>query len=663
MKLKTNLCACALASFILGSMNSNASERTIWLDQIDSNGYYIQDWGQPGINRSVVGTPLSVAEKKYDHGIGGHAISRLFFDLGAKAKKITGAAGPDDCNLFTTKMEFKIIGDKKLLWSSGTMQKGDQAIPFDIDLTGINKLLLLIDLCDDEFMYDHADWVDVTFTTDGDVKAIPVWPEPIKKEPYILTPKAPETPLVNNPAVYGATPGADFLWSIMASGEKPMTYDAIDLPEGLTIDNATGVISGSVKNKGDYPVILTATNQLGSDAKRVIIKIGDTISLTPIMGWSSWNCCRFDASDKILRETADIMHEKLHPYGWTYVSVDDGWEAAERNQDGSLSGNANFPDFKDLADYIHSKGMKLGIYSSPGPTTCGDYIGSYQHEFIDAKTWADWGVDYLKHDYCSHTQVEKDSSEGSIRAPYDLMRQALDSAGRDIVYCVGYGAPRVWAWAPEAGGNHWRTTCDITDHWNVVQAIGNCQDVCAPSTAPGHFNDPDMMVVGQVGGGWGAPKHPTLLTPDEQYAHVSLWSLLSAPLLLGCDLQLLDEFTTSLLTNREVIAVNQDPLCAPAVKKTVENGQIWYKPLADGSIALGCFNMDPYFVLWDQNDAQAMQLRDYEFEISLPELGFDYPVIIRDIWRNADIMTDATGTIKLTVPYHGVKFIKITPAL
>lgn len=447
----------------------------------------------------------------------------------------------------------------------------------------------------------------------------------------------------------------------MATGKRPMTYSAEGLPEGVDIDTTTGVMHGVANIKGDYKVILTVTNNLGSNSCEVTIKIGDRISLTPVMGWSSWNCWRFDASDEILRRTSDIMHEKLHDYGWSYVIVDDGWEASKRTSEGILNGNTNWPDMKALTGYIHSKGMKFGLYSSPGPTTCGNFPASYKHEYIDAQTWADWGVDYLKHDYCSHTLVEKDSSEGSIRAPYDIMRDALDLTGRDIVFCVGYGAARVWHWGPDAGGNQWRTTCDITDSWNVVQAIGNCQDVCAPSTAPGRFNDPDMMVVGEVGGGWGAQKHPTLLTPDEQYSHVSLWAILSAPLLLGCDMEKLDDFTLSLLTNREVIAVNQDPLCAPAVKKVTENGQIWYKPLADGSIALGCFNMQPYFALWNQDDGEAMQLRDYDFEIDFAELGITGSATIRDIWRNADEITGVKDRYNISVPYHGVKFIRIIP--
>lgn len=649
------------ATALLCPVGASGEEKNVWLDEINSNGYYVQDWGVPQINRSVTGAPLSIGGRAFERGIGSHAISRMLFDLGGKALKLQGLAGPDDTNLFTTNLEFKIIGDGRELWHSGVMKRGDAAKPFDVDLSGIDKVLLLVDMCDDEFMYDHADWVDVRFITDGEVKAIPVWPQAIQKEPYILTPKAPDTPQINNPKIFGATPGAPFLWSIMATGKRPMTYSATGLPEGVTINAETGVITGSAATMGDYNVTLTATNSLGSDSSEVVVRIGDTISLTPIMGWSSWNCWRFDASDEILRRTTDIMHDKLHDYGWTYVSVDDGWEAAERDADGVLQPNANWPDMKALTDYMHSKGMKFGIYSSPGPTTCGEFLASYQHEYIDAQTWADWGVDYLKHDYCSHTLVEKDSSEGSIRAPYDLMRDALDRTGRDIVYCVGYGAPRVWVWAPDAGGNQWRTTCDITDRWNVVQAIGNCQDVCAPSTAPGRFNDPDMMVVGEVGGGWGAPKHPTLLTPDEQYSHVSLWAILSAPLLLGCDVEKLDDFTLSLLTNREVIAVNQDTLCAPAVKKVTENGQIWYKPLADGSIALGCFNMQPYFVLWNQNDGEAMQFREYPFEIDFAELGIDSPVTIRDIWRNADEASGVKDGYKVSVPYHGVKFIRIIP--
>lgn len=652
-----------LIVFISSVLSVDAGIRTVWLDEIDPKGHYIQDWGRAGVNCSVKGTPLSIGGVEYGRGIGSHAISRMLLDTGGKALRVDGFAGPDDANIFATNLEFKIFGDGRLLWESGTMTRGDTAKTFDIDLNGIDKVLFLIDMCDDEFMYDHGDWANVKFTTESDIESIPVWPEPVAKEPYILTPPAPDRPVINNPKVYGATPGADFLWSVMASGLRPMRYGAEGLPEGLRIDPVSGVIAGSVAEKGNYPVTLTAENSAGVDRADVTIRIGDTISLTPVMGWSSWNCWRFDASDSIMRRTAEIMHEKLHPYGWTYVIVDDGWSASERNADCSLSANSKWPDMKALTDTLHSMGMKFGLYSSPGETTCGGFPASYGHEFTDAKTWAEWGVDYLKYDYCSYTAIEEDSSEKSIRAPYDLMRAALDSTGRDIVYCVGYGAPRVWVWGAEAGGNQWRTTRDITDQWNVVQAIGNCQDVCAPSTAPGRFNDPDMMVVGQVGGGWGAQKHPTMLTPDEQYSHVSLWALLSAPLLLGCDIEMLenDAFTLSLLTNREVIAVNQDPLCSPAVKTVVDNGQIWHKRLSDGSVAVGCFNLTPYFALWNQDDCNDMQFRDYRFSVDPAAFGLEGPVSVRDIWRNEDIVSSVAETFDVSVPYHGVRLLKLTP--
>ena len=249
--------------------------------------------------------------------------------------------------------------------------------------------------------------------------------------------------------------------------------------------------------------------------------------------------------------------------------------------------------------------------------------------------------------------------EKTIQEPYIVMRNALDKVDRDIVYCVGYGAPNVWNWGAEAGGNQWRTTRDITDEWNVVTAIGTFQDVCAEATAPGRNNDPDMLVVGRLGKPWGK-LHDSALTPDEQYSHISLWCLLSAPLLIGCDMADVDDFTMNLLTNNEVLAVNQDPLVMPAKKTIVKNGQIWTKKLHDGSYAVGLFHVDPYFVLWDQNDAEAMQLRDYSMELNLKQLGIKGKATVRDLWRQQDL-GEVSGKFRTEVPYHGVKFVKVTP--
>lgn len=537
-----------LANLWFVSSCNNGPKRELWLDEVYKDSCFVQDWGIPQINQSVVWTPLTVNGVVYERGIGAHSISRMLYDLGGKAVSVSGLVGADDNNLYAGKLQFKIIGDKKELWKSGVMQKGDPVKEFNVNLSGIDKVLLLVEECGDGIMYDHADWLNVKFVTRGDITPIPAWPKPVAKEKYILTPEAPETPRINNPLVYGARPGNPFLMTIMASGNRPMTFEASGLPAGLKLDTSTGFITGKTELRGDFKVLLKAMNEKGVAEKEITLKIGDRIALTPPMGWNSWNCWGLSVDDEKVREAARMMNEKLHAYGWTYVNIDDGWEAAERTKQGELLSNEKFPDFKGLADYIHSLGLKFGIYSSPGPTTCGDYLGSYQHEEIDARTWGRWGVDYLKYDHCGYHAVQKDSEEKTIREPYIVMRDALDKVDRDIVYCVGYGAPNVWNWAREAGGELWRTTRDITDEWNVVTAIGCFQDVCAQATAPGNYNDPDMLVVGKLGKAWREKVHESALTPDEQYSHISLWCILSAPLLIGCDMSDIDDFTLSLLT-------------------------------------------------------------------------------------------------------------------
>lgn len=638
----------------------NGPVKEIWLDELGQDSCYIQDWGSVQMNQSVVQTPLTVNGVVYERGLGAHSISRLFYELDGKAVSISGLAGADDNNIFAGKLQFKLIADRRELWSSGVMQRGDSVRAFDVSLKGVDKLLLLVEECGDGIMYDHADWLNVKITTRGEVRPIRVWPEPVAKEKYILTPEAPEEPIINNPLVFGARPGNPFLWSVMASGKRPMTFGASGLPEGVRIDPSTGQITGKALQKGNYRVVLTATNDKGTARQEVDVIIGDQIALTPSMGWNSWNCWGLSVDDSKVKDAARMMSEKLHAYGWEYVNIDDGWEADTRSASNELQPNQKFPDFRDLTNYIHGLGLKFGIYSSPGATTCGGHLGSYQHEEIDARTWANWGVDYLKYDHCGYGEIQTDSKEKTIQAPYIVMRKALDKVQRDIVFCVGYGAPNVWNWAKEAGGNQWRTTRDITDEWNVVTAIGTFQDVCADVTAPGNNNDPDMLVVGRLGKAWGTKVHDSYLTPDEQYSHISLWCLLSAPLLIGCDMSDLDDFTLNLLTNREVLAVNQDPKVAPARKQIVDNGQIWIKQLHDGSYAVGFFHVNPYFVLWDQEDAEDMQWRNYDFDLELKQLGLSGKAMVRDLWRQQDL-GEVTDCFKTSVPYHGVRLVKITP--
>ena len=466
--------------------------------------------------------------------------------------------------------------------------------------------------------------------------------------PYILTPPAPDRPRINGPRVYGARPGHDFLYRVPATGKRPLRYEAQGLPGSLKIDAHTGIISGKAPGKkGDYSVRFIVSNDLGSDTAVFVIKTGDLLALTPPMGWNSWNVWGLSVDAGKVKAAADaFVKTGLADHGWSYINIDDGWEAPRRLPDGSITGNEKFPDFKELSDYVHGKGLKLGIYSSPGPLTCGGYLGSYEHEYQDAKTWAGWGIDYIKYDWCSYGRIAKDNSLEELQKPYILMRKALDAVDRDIVYSLcQYGMGHVWEWGAQVGGNLWRTTGDITDTWQSMSGIGFRQGPAAPYASPGHWNDPDMLVVGWVG--WGPNIRPSRLTPDEQYTHISLWSLLAAPLLIGCDLTRLDDFTMSLLTNDEVLAVDQDPLgkaALPVYNK--DNIQYWVRPLADGSHAAGIFNLGK---------------EKKKMTVSLADLGLESGKYrIRDLWRQKDLGT-FDKNIEVKVPSHGVVMIKITP--
>jgi len=456
--------------------------------------------------------------------------------------------------------------------------------------------------------------------------------------PYILTPAAGPMPKINGPEITGVSPGAPFLYKIPATGERPLTYEAAGLPSTLQLDKQTGIIRGSLPKKAEVKLRLTVRNKSGVAVKSFTIHCGDKIGLTPALGWNSWNCWGLAVSDEKVRASAKAMADKLADHGWTYINIDDGWED-KRNAQGEVLPNGKFPDMKGLTDYVHSLGLKMGIYSSPGPTTCGGYLGSYQHEDQDAATYARWGIDYLKHDWCSYSSIApaKPSME-DLKKPYITMRQSLDKTGRDILYSLcQYGMGDSWNWGAEIGANSWRTTGDIVDTWNSMSGIGFHQDKAAPHTENGHFNDPDMLVVGRVG--WGPSLHDSRLTPDEQYTHISLWSLLSAPLLIGCDMSRLDDFTLGLLTNDEVLAIDQDAAARPAKRVWEKDGiQVWVKPLQDGSKAVGLFN-----------------LNDKGVKAALPfsALGGAAQLKLRDCWRQQDLGL-FKGSFSAEVPAHGV---------
>src|SRR5580692_5342303 len=310
------------------------------------------------------------------------------------------------------------------------------------------------------------------------------------------------------------------------------------------------------------------------------------IAATPPMGWNSWNHFHNKVDDATIRAQAEAMVSSgMRDAGYTYINIDDTWEG-ERDSSGIIHTNSKFPDMKALADFVHSKGLKIGIYSSPGPKTCAKYEGSYGHELQDAQTYAAWGIDYLKYDLCGLRDQMK--AAGSPEAAHKMMvdaylkmRDALRSTGRSIVYSLcQYGNDAVWEWGTNVGGNLWRTTGDITDKYARMAEIGFGQAGLGRFAGPGHWNDPDMLEVGNGG-----------MNADEYRTHMSLWSMLAAPLIAGNDLRSMSDETRSILMNKEVIAIDQDPAAKPVQTLSV-SGQMetLTRVLADGSLIVGIFN-------------------------------------------------------------------------
>jgi len=404
-------------------------------------------------------------------------------------------------------------------------------------------------------------------------------------------------------------------------------------------------------------VTLRARNAVGAAERPLRIVVGERVALTPPLGWNSWNCFAGDVDDAKVRSAADAMvRSGLVDHGWTYINIDDCWmikpgsddqllRGERRDRDGMINTNRKFPDMKSLSDYVHGKGLKLGIYSSPGPLTCAGFTASYQFESHDARRFAEWGIDYLKYDWCSYGSIAKDRSLPELKKPYVVMRAALDGVRRDIVYSLcQYGMGNVWEWGAEVGGNCWRTTGDIEDTWESMSGIGFQQAGHEGFAGPGHWNDPDMLVVGYVG--WGPQLHPTRLTPHEQRTHITLWSLLASPLLIGCDMTRLDDFTLNLLTNDEVLDVNQDPLGRQA-GRVIKGGdlEVWAKEMEDGSRAVGLFNLGP---------------REAKVTVRWSDIGLPRRRVVRDLWQQKDlgVFEEEYST---PVARHGAMLLRVLP--
>ncbi len=478
--------------------------------------------------------------------------------------------------------------------------------------------------------------------------------------PEIRTPAAPPTPRINGPDIFGVRPAHPFFYHIPATGDRPMEFSGENLPDGLTLDPQTGNVTGTIQKAGDYSVTFHAKNSLGASDKKFKIVVGETISLTPAMGWNSWNHYASRITQDLVLQNAKAMADSgLINHGWTYINIDDTWQGARGGDFHGLQGDEKFPDIKALCDQIHGLGLKFGIYSTPWETSYAGFPGGssenpegkwtkpegktiknrkvlpcaiapYHFYTNDADQWAAWGIDYLKYDW------------NPIEAPEtQAMADALRGSGRDIVFSLSNNLNITNAPSVTPLANSWRTTGDIKANWNSMSQRGFGQDKWRKYSSPGHWNDPDMLEIATK------ERNQPGLTPNEEYTHMTLWCLLDAPLLLANDLSNLDAFTKNLLENDEVIAVSQDSLGdqAVTVAKT-DDTRVYAKNLEDGSKAVGLFNTGT-------NGPITVTVKWSDLNISGRKN-------VRDLWRQTDL-GKFDGEFSLSVAPHSAELVKISP--
>ena len=625
--------------------------------------------GEVEIACAAIEKRFSTAAHKHFFGMRMPAAFAVEIPIGGDATTFEASCGVDKFGE-KGKVVMKVLGDGRELWSSGVTAWGDtNEVPAKVDVRGVNTLTLSADPVEGSGDGVGVVWGEAKLDY-ADGKVLPSDVRRQSRQLGILTPAVRPEPRINGPRVYGVRPGRPILYRVPVTGEKPLKLEVqcsklkVGSPKSqdentrLFFDPETRTITGSIDGIGEYPLTIVAENAKGKDEKTLTIKVGETISLTPAMGWSSWNAFGGKVSDEKVRAAADaLVSSGLADHGYAYINIDDFWQniperAKEdpaldgplRDAEGRIAANSRFPDMKALVDYIHAKGLKAGIYSSPGPFTCGRAAGSWQHEEFDAKTFAGWGFDYLKHDWCFYDDVAFGKGVHRAMYPYLVMGAALRHQKRDIVLSLcQYGMENVSAWGRYVGAQSWRTTGDVFDTWASVSAAIEKQKKLFMYTGPGAWNDPDMLCVGAVC--WNDFK-PTRLAPNEQYTHISMWALVAAPLLIGCDLTRLDDFTLSLLTNDEVIEIDQDTLGKGAgCIAEGDDWEIWARPLADGSIAAGLYNKSS---------------REQTIAFDMEKAGLLCKWRVRDVWRQEDVGVFA-GVYEATVPGHATHLVRLSP--
>ncbi len=687
----TTLAALAALGPLLAS--PARADESVWLSSLDLTKA-TQGFGKPQADKSVDGHPLTLGGKTYAHGFGTHSRGLLAVALDGGAKRFTATVGIDDeVGAGKGSAEFQVLGDgRKTLWSSGLMRQGQPPKAVDVDLTGQRQILLRVTDGGDGYEFDHADWADARFEVTG---ARPHTVTLTAREPIIAMTVAPAQPEIHGPAVVGIRPGTPLLWTVPVTGEWPMTFSAANPPKGLTLSR-TGTITGTLAKPGDYAVRVVAHNRTGRAERVVHFIAGPTLARTPPMGWNSYDAYGSNVDEAQTLANARYLRRNMQPYGWQYVVVDYRWydpasatapdngapgETLTMDDYGRLLPPANrFPSaangkgFKGLADQVHAMGLRFGIHIMRGiPRNavqanlpiegsslkaadavrtgdtcpwCPDMYGirgatPAGQAYYDSlfRLYASWGVDFVKMD---------DTSSPYHADEIEAVRRAIDKCGRSIVYSLSPGETPIAQGAHVAAhANMWRVSGDFWDGWDALDHEFTLGAKWQPYAAPGHWPDGDMLPLGHLSLG-NRPvgrDRQTRFTHNEQMTLLSLWSLLPSPLMVGANLPDNDPWTLALLTNPDVLAVNQDALGAAGGPVSQADGlDVWSKKLADGSLAVGLFN---------RGELEDTVTADWH------TLGITGRYAVHDLWLRKDLGR-FNDKYAASVPSHGVVLLRLT---
>ena len=697
MQIIHNLVVLALAPICLLALVVPAGpDETFWLSSLDLT-LAKQGFGKPQADRSVDGHPLTLSGRTIEHGFGTHSPGLLLVNLHGKAKRFLATVGIDDeVGAGRGSAEFQVLGDGfKLLWRSGIMHPGEAPRAVDLDLTRVQQLALRVTDGGDGFEFDHADWADARFIANARPTAMPV---PAARDATIAPPPADEAPVIHPPFVVGVRTGTPLIWTVPVTGIRPLTFSVGHLPPGLHLNASTGTLTGTNERPGAYEIDVTVRNRAGKNRRTVHIVVGDRIALTPPMGWNSYDFYGDRVTEAETLANASYLAQKMQPYGWDTVVVDYRWydpDTAHHPDNGSpgqdlsmdgfgrvLPAVSRFPSasngagFKVLADKIHAMGLRFGIHIMRGiprnavktnlPVQGSEFHAADAANTTDLCPWcpdmygvrgdtpagqayydslfrlyAEWGVDYVKMDDTSSPYHSKE-----IEAVHD----AISKCGRSIVYSLSPGETPIESASHVASHtNLWRVSGDFWDNWNSLRHEFTLAERWQRFIGAGSWPDADMLPVGHLsqGGRPVGPDRKSNFTRPEQVTLLSLWALLPSPLMVGANLPDNDDWTLNLLTNSEVLAINQDASGAAAVRYSVEDdSEIWAKRLADGSLAVGLFNK---FDLPQQVTA------------TWSALGVIGRWKVRECWQRRDLGTKEVG-MTMVVPGHGAVLLRLTPA-